>query len=237
MAIYNGNEKRRANIYNYHKRFLESIDVDKGNGKKHTKFFYFTEKTSAILTDAINKIKSRGINADEIAEEYFKRTGLMRTIFEDKFFSKRRNHSSKRKIATGEDRSENKGDVSLALWEFLMFLEMFDIEFKLVDNEAKFYHFSTEGNRLILRYANKNIQYHANINMDNIYDFEVDFSLARQHKSANIVLYRLFEKLLYRYYVIEAKGKKIPMNVPKMKKIFRQKYYAGETLHTKKKYL
>ena len=136
-----------------------------------------------------------------------------------------------------------KGEVSVSSWELFIMLEALGFTFNIkstIDTKySSTVETSTRGSWLIIT-AMGLIEFTMKINLNDYYDFDIDFATEKRKSVApSIVKYQREVKKALNWYFLQQTGKKtLPFSIVKWNDAFRMKWYAKDfdfLHHTAKK--
>ena len=207
------------------KKKVVPYELKEGESKKGKKYTYplFNHNfgtSEIVLRNILENITELGFTKNTALDFIAQKTGVPRNRLKNQFI---------------------EGRIPVTLWELIYYTSVIGyeihtsksgFELRLVDESR--YSYSAEMGRLVLR-STRLPRFHININLEDYYDFEVDFSQERSVLTSNkYKCIREFNKLMTWYFIDEAKNKKLPYDDTKMRAIFRQKYFNGEMRNTAK---
>lgn len=216
-AAFWGMKRRKAL-----EKLLNHVRIPSNSGNHYYTVFFYNSTIQTPLIETIERLaKENGIPRTRVPALMAHELGF-------------ENSADYKKI--------QKGEKALEYWEAgkLMKLLGMKFEIKLPTNDD-YYKFYLEGNRLVLE---KKIfqKFKINFNIENWYDFEVDFSKSqrllkqayKQRLDQEVICKKLFAevvKIINWYFLTQTGEKELPVEIFKIKALFESKFVKNETRH------
>lgn len=138
-------------------------------------------------------------------------------------------------IPTKDIEEKFSGKRPFTMYEFLDLIKYLNIELDVKFNFDKEYKFTTQANRLIIDKRSEP-KLLININMDDLYDFEVDFTKFKSVTLSPTNATNIFIATLNMYFVEHLRNKgKLPYNLQKMKRTFKDKFFLNKMIEPNNK--
>lgn len=195
--------------------------VNTKTGYDYPKFNYLFGRFEEIINQITKTYLENGYRRSEMIHLWSDRTGILPV-------------DCQRKL---------KGDVSISSWELFLMLEALGFSFtvkSLIDTKyTSTVEKSSRGSWIIIK-ASGLIAFTMRINMDDYFDFAIDFATEKR-KSVKPAMGRYqkeVKKALDWYFLKEAHKKTLPFSIAKWNDVFRMKWYAKDfdfLHHTAKK--
>ena len=195
----------------YKERHVPFVRVTLKSGYEVPKFNYLFGRFEEIVNQILKTYLDNGYSKREMISLWSDKTGILPVDCERKL----------------------KGEVSVSSWELFLMLDALGFSFNvksLIDTKySSDVEKSSRGSFIIIR-AFGLICFTLKINMDDYYDFNIDFTTEkRKSVKPQIAKYRVeVKKALDWYFLKEAKKKTLPFSITKWNDAFRMKWYAKQ---------
>jgi hypothetical protein len=180
------------------------------NNFGYPKFTFDYGFHKVILDKVINTLKKEGFRKDEIVKIWSHDTGITFSDAKEILY----------------DRTK-----SIQLWELTHLFRTFGFKLSVSYDGSKRYSYSVEDDRIIM-HCHKHPTFTVNMNINDLYDFDINFIRDRARVPLTIEkAFKHFKDILYYYFFKEAEiphRDGLPYNAKKMKAVFFNKFYNEE---------
>ena len=201
----------KINRQRYKEKHVPFIRVNLKNGYEVPKYNYLFGRFEQIVNQVTQTYLENGYSKTEMINLICDRTGAL-------------NVDVQRKL---------KGDVSVSSWELFVYLEALGFSFNVKSLiETKYtstVEKSSRGSWIIIQ-AHGLVKFTLRINMDDYFDFDIDFATEkRKSVKPSIAKYKREVRKALDWYFIEKTDKKtLPFSHVKWFEVFRMKWYAKD---------